>query len=191
MPLKSLLEALVSHVSQAQHRAAMAGGSLFIRKEDSAKSVDKEVLRDNYLVIQALLEQNKTGIFKRTTLAQLLLDYDKFKSFDVSRALGNKMQQWVDNEAQFICNLFQELKRCRRNARDGARSPAWLATLYQYLDEGMDLAATPPSQCSSSSFSSTLGSPVYAFDFNKGVAMKFLGGQDCHVYMSSHLTIVQ
>ena len=166
---------------------------MFIRKEDQPKREDKEIIRDNFVVVHALLGLNKTGIFKRTTLAQLLVDYDKDTNFDISRALGPQVQRWVDSEATFVSNLFQDLKRLRRNARDGARSPPWLATLYKLLDEGSDTSPMtpstlpPPKTTLTSPFKpltpQATMQPVFNYDSKKEVAIKAMGGKDWHVRM--------
>ena len=42
---------------------------------------------------------------------------------------------WAEEEARMIMWLFMELKREKRNSKTSTRTPPWLATLFQMMDD--------------------------------------------------------
>ena len=69
------------------------------------------LIRENCVIAHALISISDKGMFKNTTLSQLLLDYDTYTHFDIIRSLGKHILIWVDNAVNCLSLLLQELTK--------------------------------------------------------------------------------
>jgi hypothetical protein len=118
-----------------------------------SNKITDEIIELNKDILDALLDVNHSGIWKKTQLASALEDLDRKVELGLTLTKG---KGWADQAAMLIMQSFIYLRSKQKNCRTGARYPQWLnnmlgklskeGSMYNSPEQGapaLPLASTP------------------------------------------------
>ncbi len=97
-----------------------------------SSNITDEILELNKDILDALLDVNHSGIWKKTQLANALEDLGRKVELVLTLTKG---KGWADQAAMLIMQSFMYLGSNQNNCHTGARYPQWLNNMLAKLSK--------------------------------------------------------
>ena len=97
-----------------------------------SNNITDEILELNKDILDALLDVNHSGIWKKTQLASALEDLGRKVELGLTLTKG---KEWADEAAMLIMQSFMYLRSKQKNCHTGSRYPQWLNNMLGKLSK--------------------------------------------------------
>ena len=130
--LESLVSTLEHEFGVAKFLQVAKGAPLVVGWAHFAQSnkITDDILQLNKDILDALLDVNHSGIWKKTQLASALEDLDRKVELGLTPTKG---KGWADQAAMLSMQPFMYLRSKQKNCHTGARYPQWLNNMLGKL----------------------------------------------------------
>lgn len=119
-----------------------AGGQLIVWNHSLA-APDRSGMSAHPKLLDAMLQRNPTGIFKKTTIMKGLENWQSSKGNFMK---NGKSKFYINDTAHDLMLMHMHVRDTARNVITGSRVPSWLFKLTQLLDS-QTLSLAPSPQC--------------------------------------------
>ena len=132
--LESLVSTLEQGFGAAKFLQVAKGAPLVVGWAHFANNnkIAYEILELNKDILDALLDVNHSGIWKKTQLASALEDLDRKVELGLTLTKG---KGWADQAAMLIMQSFMYLRSKQNNCHTGARYPQWLNNMFGQIEQ--------------------------------------------------------
>ena len=111
-------------------RRCLAGGEL-IEYNWTLKGSDRRSLYQHRDLVAMLLEENPSGIFRKSTMEQGMQAWQTQHGQPLTK---DRAETFLKDQAYNLFTLCNNVKVIRKSARSGTKLPAWLWDLCQLLE---------------------------------------------------------